>query len=444
MRPPFEILDCSWPRPVRHADGLWTSAPEWDAPRMPARPQAGWRMISGRPCWTIDWRAFFGGGLVSWDGQCRGEMWGFHVAFRIRASETGKLIFWADDGCVIRRNGQVVHEDKWAHMPICSDMDVERGDILEIAQWQKDGEWVWGAQPICDGRATLYDTSVLWAYYESSLEKMQHPNGPPLKMYSDARHPFRTIISIYSLILNGYVPSEILIFGEHQWDSAAKQLVSSMIPFAEIVPADKLNGCIHMYGGSELVERALQHWWVMKTFTSLLYPPGEFCAMDDDVFILDHTSDALEAFKHCDLVFAEDIDHREEYMSAWEPAFGQFPLSETAKLNAGLYWMRNVHDPAMIGDFALRLSPSTQPEYVWEQGFIANLYADRNVWRLPRHRYFYPLFGGLPGGMLGYDYRGNPCGFSSIHFGGLREKPTDDIALALAPEILAGRSTLSR
>jgi hypothetical protein len=49
------------------------------------------------------------------------------------------------------------------------------------------------------------------------------------------------------------------------------------------------------------------------------------------------------------------------------------------------------------------------------------------------------LLDGLPGGILGYDYRNNPCGFRAIHFGGLPEKPSDAVALVLADDILISR-----
>jgi hypothetical protein len=42
--------------------------------------------------------------------------------------------------------------------------------------------------------------------------------------------------------------------------------------------------------------------------------------------------------------------------------------------------------------------------------------------------------GNLPA--AGYDYRNNPCGLASIHFGGLAAKPLDADVLALAPAIL--------
>ena len=67
---------------------------------------------------------------------------------------------------------------------------------------------------------------------------------------------------------------------------------------------------------------------------------------------------------------------------------------------------------------------------------FAALFAGDRTLELSTQRYFYPLFDGLPGGILGYDYARNPCGFASVHFGGLVEKPGDTVALFLAPEIL--------
>ncbi len=64
------------------------------------------------------------------------------------------------------------------------------------------------------------------------------------------------------------------------------------------------------------------------------------------------------------------------------------------------------------------------------------LYACRDVQQLPSQRYFYPAFDGLPGGLLGYDYAGNPCGFVTIHFGAHFQKPSDSESLLLANQIL--------
>src|ERR1043166_3153558 len=369
-QPPFDIVDCSWPRAVQCADGVWMSEPEWDTPVMRVTPQPGWQKVQGQLCWLIDWKKFFKGGLVQWVGEYGGEMRGFHIIFRLRINTSGKLIFWADDGCVIRRNDCIIHHDKRAHTAVRSEIEVIEGDLLLVAQWQKDGDWIWGAQPISSGEVSERSASELWTYYEAALTGIRQQSGPPVKMYSNAATPMRTVISLYSLILNGYAPSEVHLFGEHQWSRSARDLLSSMLPFATIVSTDHVVDHIRRYGGSELADKAMRHWWVMKTLVSVLYPPEEFCAIDDDVFILDDTSDALEAFREHDLVFATDTDHGEEYVSAWEPAFGGMPLYETAKFNAGLYWMRNVHDPLMIAEFVQRVSPEQRSEYIWEQGFV--------------------------------------------------------------------------
>lgn len=58
----------------------------------------------------------------------------------------------------------------------------------------------------------------------------------------------------------------------------------------------------------------------------------------------------------------------------------------------------------------------------------------------PTNRYSYPVFDGMPGGIVGYDYAGNPSGLVSVHFGGLFEKPSDTTTILLAADIL-GRQT---
>ena len=74
--------------------------------------------------------------------------------------------------------------------------------------------------------------------------------------------------------------------------------------------------------------------------------------------------------------------------------------------------------------------------WAWEQGLFASLYARGTVRQLAPQRYLSPLWEGLPGGVLGYDYRNNPCGFAAIHFAGLRNKPSSAAAACLAPQIL--------
>ena len=189
---------------------------------------------------------------------------------------------------------------------------------------------------------------------------------------------------------------------------------------------------------------AREYWFVMKTCIALLMPPDACCLMDDDVFILDDVGDALGAFEQCDLVFMPDIDHSEGYVRAWGGILQQRGPLRTGKFNAGLYWIQQVHDPSRVAAYAFS-SPADDNTWApdWEQGLIAMLYEHKTTYQLPSQRYFMPLYDGLPAGMRGYDYAGNPCGFASIHFGAV-EKPSDAVALQLAPELLGRRSERSR
>lgn len=96
--PPFDILSCSWPRPVVQENGRWTAEPEWDAPTMPTHPVPHWKSLGSEVCWTINWREHFKRGLKVWEHHLCGEMRGFHIVFRLRMRASGTLVFWDDDG----------------------------------------------------------------------------------------------------------------------------------------------------------------------------------------------------------------------------------------------------------------------------------------------------------------------------------------------------------
>jgi hypothetical protein len=140
---PFCVVDCCWPRPVEELEGHWTSDPEWDAPTMSVVPEAQWSTINGERCSTIDWCQFFGG-----------EMRGFQVVFRLKINRDGRLVFWADDGCVIRRGSEIIHSDRTSHMAARGEVEVSAGDCLEVAQWQYWGGWLWGAW-VDEGRPSV-------------------------------------------------------------------------------------------------------------------------------------------------------------------------------------------------------------------------------------------------------------------------------------------------
>src|SRR5207247_10181024 len=103
----------------------------------------------------------------------------------------------------------------------------------------------------------------------------------------------------------------------------------------------------------------------------------------------------------------------------------------------------NTHDPAEVGELLLAPAHTYTPSWLWEQGFMALEYSRDTSCALSGQRYFYPFFDGLPGGITGYDYGRNPCGFASVHFGGLMEKPSDSTSRMLAAQIL-GRRTAAR
>ena len=438
---PFELLRCSWPRPVRELEGRWVSPPDWDAPAMPRPPRPRWETVQGERCWHVDWCESFRDGLTFWPGHQGGEMRGFHLVFRIRVNGSGTLVFWDDDGSVIRREGRVVHDDRTAHAPARAELSVRAGDLLEVAQWQRTGGWTWGARLLPADDAAGDAVELLAPFRDAIRSRFARPEGPPLKVYCSGGTPVRSAVAIYSMVLNGYTPAEVLVFGEYQWSEAARRLLQQLLPFARVVPTDVVLGRLRDVSGARLAELALRHWTMMKTCVGLIMPPGEYCMMDDDVFILDSTEEALGAFVERDLVFAPDADYSEPYAEAWHWLHGRSGSIPTGRLNTGLYWLRHKRDPVRLAADLLEMTPGSRslPNWLWEQGFLASQFANESVQVLPSQRYFYPYFDGLPGGPLGYDYAGNPCGFVSIHFGGLAEKLGDDAALSLAPALL-GRS----
>jgi hypothetical protein len=90
-------------------------------------------MADGQICWMIDWREHFRCRQVAWDGPLYGDLPEFQVIFSLRMTQSGVLRFWADDGCIVRRSGRIVHEDRDAHSLMAHEIEVEarRGAPLE-------------------------------------------------------------------------------------------------------------------------------------------------------------------------------------------------------------------------------------------------------------------------------------------------------------------------
>lgn len=403
---------------------------------MPLLPQLQTREIDGRSCWMIDWRKVFSHHLRFHHSHASGEMRGFHVVFRVRARDSGTLIFWDDDGSIIRCNGKILHEDRECHALARHEIVVRAGDCLEIAQWQYHGDWIWAA--CLDLAEDLSSTLDIFSEYLPRVRKrLAKPNGPPLKMYFGDGAPARTVLCLYSMVLNGYCPASIHIFGEYQWSDDARKLFEALLPFTKIVPTAEVLDTLNTLSPG-LAGMAKTHWLVMKLCSGVLCTPSEYCYLDDDIFILDSVEDATRAFQSCNLVYASDADYSADYSAIWNVPAEKQPLS-TGNINAGFYWLRNTHIPRSLVARILSRPPYLEKMWQWEQGFMAVEYSGETAFALPSQRYFYPYFDGLPGGITGYDYARNPCGFASVHFGGLAEKPSDATARMLVRQVLKPR-----
>jgi hypothetical protein len=433
------LLSVSWPRPSQYEGARWISAPDWDAPLMPRVPEWRVQTIQGESCDVIDWRATFGGDLHRIGARATGEMKGFHVVFHLRVERSGILVFFDDDGSIIRKNGELVHEDREAHELIRHELCVTAGDRLDVAQWQHRGDWMWAArlEASTPTRGTIL--SLFEPYRRRVEEALREPNGPVLKTFTSAIQPVRCALSIYSMIVNGYRPAGVQIFGDYQWNERGRRAIEALMPFGEIVPIHRVEHTLNTLN-RRLFPIARRIGMAMKTCVSLFCPPYDFCYLDDDVFILDRVSDALTRRSQCDLVYAPDRDYDAAYRAIWDPARAE--RYATGDVNGGLYFMRNRKDIFSQITRFLKTAPNGHQLWQWEQGFLASEFADAKTHALPAQRYFYPVYEGLPGGVLGYDWRENPCDFVSVHFGGLRCKPTDDDALILIHDIL-GRNRMS-
>lgn len=431
LQPGFVLMEVCWPQPIRSAGRQWTSTPAWNAPCMPIQPRWKLRLVDGEIGWSLDWREFFRAGLRAWNPSHAGEMRGFEVVFRLRMERSGTLIFWDDDGSVIRIDGRIVHEDRSAHGLARHEVEVSAGDVLEVAQWQLGWDWLWCARIAGGAEEDRTPHSILLNWLPEVAEALCHPNGPPLKMYTSASQPYRAAAGIYSMILNGYAPASVHLFGEGQWSPANRECMAQLLPFAEVVPHWQMLQQVRSYGGPALADLTHRHWFVAKVLTALALPPYEACLMDDDVFILDPVTDALEAFRHCDLVYQSDQDLADGYLRTWGHHIPVRGALTTGRFNAGLFWIRNQPPARTVASAMLRCRIDPPLAFLWEQGLIALLYADYPACELPSQRYVFPMIDGLPGGMEGYDYASNPCGFAAIHFGGLVEKPSDSLTLQL-------------
>jgi hypothetical protein len=403
---------------------------------MPFLPPWRFQMFDEVGCHALDWTETFRADANAPGRPTPGAMRGFHVVFRARVQRAGLLVFFDSDGSIIRRNGTIVHEDRESHPVRRHELAVRLGDHLEIAHWQLQGNWIWGARS--EFLATsLEDLLVDVQRYRHAVEQaLANPNGPTLKVYTSASAPARAAMSIYSLALNGYRPAGIQVFGDYQWDPRSARIMKLLLPFAEIVPTSQLD-CTLARVDPRLVALAHSRWSAMKICTGLFYPPHEYCFLDDDIFVVDPVDDALRLYEEHMLVYAPDREYLDAYRAVRHPASHTDPDRPLlANMSTGFYLIRNLGDLQAQSNRLLNTSADGHRGCTWEQGFFAWEFAREKTAVLPTQRYFCPLFDGLPGGLRGYDWQSNPCQFAFVHFGGPAPKPTDDDAGALVHDIL--------
>lgn len=434
--PPFSIINCSWPRAAQFEAVEQLSASSWNLPRMGDAPRPILGAVGTDICWKVDWNHFFNAQLQHSTKSNRkgGEMRHFYLVFTIKIKATGHLKIWTSGTCFIRRVDRMSQIESLKCRPNYSYFFAQKDEKLEIVQCQMEGDWFWAIaiqENISDN-----ENKILSHLAKRARERLNTPNGPVLKLFTDGQNPIRVLISLFSLIINGYAPKAIYLFGEHQWPNRMWAVCRRFCPFVKIIRSSRVLSYVSHLGSSTLLERARQNWFVMKTCANILYPPNAYCAMDDDVIVLDDLSEALVLFEDNKLVYTQDKDLSKEYLNTWRSAFRtQFTLS-TGRFNAGLYWAQNPRDKRRIVKLASSVMPTIDEPHYWEQGIIAMIYRNRTTVDLDSCRYLFARIDGLPGGLLGYDYRNNPCGFKSIHFSGLLSKPSDVDALYIATRLL--------
>jgi hypothetical protein len=436
----LRLLSVSWPRAVEIQHGRWVSDPAWDAPSMPFLPTWRFQLFEGQGYHALDWTDLFRMDPSKTGQPSPGEMRGFHVVFRARVQSGGRLVFFDTDGSIIRRNGEIVHEDRDAHPLQRHELDVRFGDCLEIAHWQSGGSWVWGARwEYREGRVDeLF--SDLDQYRPCVEAALRRPNGPTLKVYTGASTPVGCALAIYSLVLNGYRPADIQVFGDYQWNPATTQKMRTLLPFADVVTVDRVERALNALN-PRLVPLARNRWGAMKICVGLFFPPNEYCFLDDDIFVLDRLDDALRLFDTHTFVYAPDCE-RPGVLDIRHPVRDEQPdHPPLPNVTTGLYLLRNRGDLKAQSERLLSTPPDEHRSYIWEQGFFAWEFSRDPAVALSSQRYFVPLYDGLPGGLHGYDWHRNPCEFACVHFGGLSPKPSGTDAAALIHDILRRHRT---
>jgi hypothetical protein len=411
---------------------------------MPWIPSWRFEVLEDVECYALDWMDIFRLDVYRTGQPTAAEMRGFHVVFRLRVQHSGRLTFFDSDGCIIRRNGEVVHEDRERHPLQTHETPVRIGDYLEVAQWQAGGRWIWCArwEPAPLTLAELLQG--VESYRRRVEEALTRPEGPALKVFSKGVDPIRCVLSIYSLVLNGYRPAGVHLFGDYQWSRRSRRIFESLLPFADIVSLDRVERRLDEINLG-LAPLAREVWGAMKVCIGLFCPPQRYCVIDDDVFVLDRIDDALRLFDVHAMVYAPDGDDVDGYRALGYPQRPGVPEPRLLRnMGTGFYLLDNRGDLRAQSERLLATPVDGHPSRFWEHGFFAWEFGNESAAVLPSQRYFVPCIDGLPGGFHGYDWRRNPCEFACVHFRGEAPKPGDEEAAAVFHDVLRPRHNPSR
>jgi SAM-dependent methyltransferase len=270
------------------------------------------------------------------------------------------------------------------------------------------------------------------------------PNGPPVAVYCDGNSPVRAAIAIYSLILNGYGPEKVALFGEHRWSEETKAFLQASLSFAEFPATESLRSAVRRAGGETLEGMIGGNDFGLRAAMALFVSNEEMCILEDDVVVLDGLDEGVNRLRTHDLVFAPAIDKGRQFRKRW-PTARKLPRPlATADFGGGLYWLRPVTHPGLIAQQILRLSmPSGgNPDRDWLNGLIALAYARHDIWKLPEQLHINTASAleatpkqlvQLRQTILSYDFQRNPSRLGSVCLAPPLQPLSDGEALAVAP-----------
>ncbi len=215
------------------------------------------------------------------------------------------------------------------------------------------------------------------------LESLRYPNGPELWFFTDGESPHRALTAVYGIILNGYSPNGITLFGSHHWDDHARREFTALAPFATVAQSDLVFATIEQAMGRGLAAEARRRVEVERIAAPLVWPGGECCVAGDDVFVLNGVDDALRTAREHDLVIIADAETAPD-----PPKAGLFRSSRGLhKFPGSLYWVRRHVDSTRIAKVAALLSSDAAPWPDRVYAMVALLYAGRPTALLPADRY---------------------------------------------------------